>query len=817
MPVVGGALAAAVDAPIGAVGNLVHGVGSDVAALGQSPAAPFASIGKQIGGGLHELSVPYAQVTHGFRAWDYLMREGDPGVDQGGFFGTPAPSKGLLGFDTQLFKYVMTPSRWAQAWQETENGQTTYDPQVTRALQRQLGTGVYAFLQNVADQVQGGLLGRVSGTSIQDAAAAVIAKLPAAAQATAQAFAQTQTFRDGLTQLQNSRSSLGNSLVGERMLNDHPLLANALSGTFNALAGWYGDPVVLGAKATQAAKLARFALDANDVQTLFRTDRQVARAMADVAETMNRENGAVRLMERWPQLRPMVDDLQALKNGHDGHLEAADVARFFSAEQGKVAMLSGRAGLYFQGHTLAPHLSIIGDAMKSGRVGSSHSIDWANDEMPVITRKILGLPADSDVAERVVNRPALYRRLTTTPLKRMINFVPRTGVVAYNDPESVETIRRYTRAFLPYQRADELTQGWAAAVGNEAQRRRLLTGIAGELFHATGAAESIPGRDDMKLYQASLDDEARGSRFMATAGADTLPTDGTSERHAAGVGEADMSKTWAIPDYRELRRFVKLSSVMGELRSPIVDRADAFLSRFWRLPILMRFGFAMRAGGEELANAVARMGTLPLRSRLAASALKSGALSPWHPLERLLGGAAERVVESAELRRLTAEGLDEPVRAWWSHQPFRDIADVMTDHWPAPVKTAIHSVDDLIATAVGFPTRIVRAAGKPLAGQELMDAWRELAEHRTLDGPFADLVSSMHANAAGYADDVTTRTTWLRRGLGTAPVELRPGEGLGHDRSGRRPPAVRRRARSPAVADARRSGAASGTRRAGRR
>lgn len=743
-------------APGGFLHSLVHTL-DDVRHEGATAADVTGHTVKGAAGtALHAISVPQTEVLHTYRMMDLLANEVIPSAHATSALSWSEITDNL---NPRMWAHTLDPGNWERAWRETNNGATTYDPATVQALQKQLGNGRYKLLEAVSN---GGDPAQLVGT------------YSAALQPAAKAFIQSSTFQQGLRDLNAARYSPGRDLVGSAALSqtgEEGVLAHIDAGAADGLFDWFADPTVLGSKVAEAQKVARYGLDANDVMTLYRGDNNVRRAADDVAATVNR-GGAAELVKRWPALAPLNVDLTAIhadKIARGEQFTGADVARYLSAETGQIAIRSGRAGLYYHGEQLAPHMSVLGQAVKAGQANLRRAIDFTGDEgLDQVVAKIA--PGYGRAAARAA---AAIPQMTGSMLRRATQFFPHESIVDFASPDSTKIVLDTASTVLPVLQARKVANAWARATAmrDVGKQYELTRGLISEMFHVAGVSDSVPGSKYLADLLDATDEENRTKRFMATAD-DTLPNSNGVGRHAAAVIEPEMADRVQLPDPRELMRLARYNGVMGEaVKGPGIDFLDNQM-RIWKLGLLARFGFAFRAGGEELANAMARLGPgILLRSAGARTATFAEVHA--HPLIRMFGSTAARLVESQEKAKAVAVGARWSERDHISYQPLRDISDVLTADWPEALRKSIRTPEDFLAAVVGFPRRVTQIAGRSIAGSEMMDAWQALARNRGLDGAFEHLVSGLHHNGAGYGTDVRDKLTWARQGFSSAPVDLR--------------------------------------------
>jgi hypothetical protein len=84
------------------------------------------------------------------------------------------------------------------------------------------------------------------------------------------------------------------------------------------------------------------------------------------------------------------------------------------------------------------------------------------------------------------------------------------------------------------------------------------------------------------------------------SGADTVLRDGNEARR--GLFEGQLTHEWAMPPFKELWAQSKRANTLGRVYQGTVnaDGISKFMESVWKPTTLLRLGFPIRAGGEEL-------------------------------------------------------------------------------------------------------------------------------------------------------------------------------------------------------------------------
>lgn len=329
-----------------------------------------------------------------------------------------------------------------------------------------------------------------------------------------------------------------------------------------------------------------------------------------------------------PQLQNAADSLMAhhrlLQSVRDGQgiQSATDIWRFFEAEEGLKALMSGaleRGGRRY-GPRLLPQYNKRHRAWRS----VSNTVEKAAWEMSNWGKR-WGMK-DGSVP--------LWHRMMTSPFRVVPNAIGSTITgMTHRRPNTVLKIMghdsfveqaRFADAFAiaanqSMEVADEYKKKWIrASLNGTADSLDDLTDEALEEVMArrgedvitridlTGQYlrmifnEAIPNPTDEQREWIARMADGFGRQVYSVDGNDLVRSiDGTEKRMPLwDVGQH--STQIALPDWEELMRqaqnLTQVEKGLGRLNNRSID---AFMSRIWKRSMLMRLGFPLRAGGEE--------------------------------------------------------------------------------------------------------------------------------------------------------------------------------------------------------------------------
>lgn len=209
--------------------------------------------------------------------------------------------------------------------------------------------------------------------------------------------------------------------------------------------------------------------------------------------------------------------------------------------------------------------------------------------------------------------------------QKFLAFMPRQK---YIDVMNLDTAAREMQALvdmglmsnMPRNVRDEYLRTFIN--GSEAERWMVQTEFFLDFLGRSGAL--LNGGTDVQKFVNRFVRHSQ-ARYSMLPGLDSMPIHGVNVNRSVTVGklhQGQMSALNVIPDYRELgsvARYMNFYRALGwGIHLPLIDK---FLARTWRPAVLLRFGYVVRNGGEELASWLFREGPRAnINSRLTAKA-----------------------------------------------------------------------------------------------------------------------------------------------------------------------------------------------------
>lgn len=696
----------------GIFGTVAGAVGHAIGAVSEVPLHAAGEV-------LHVAGSPLRQLQHAFRAGERLsgieaLGGAAIGAGVGGFLGSVVPvfgtaiGAGLGSFIGGAALPALThPMDWADSWKKTEHGESSFMPDIERRVQRQYGMDTF----NLASQL-------ASGQSQEK----ILSQIPEdQRQALAERMRDDKDLAQAVSELNDGKMSMGRLLTTTIGLHPSSGIGMVISGATDATADWFGDPIMAIGKGAKASEMVRYGVrTGEDVDRLYQSNSAVHAAFEDVAGFLRRHADEVaakaegadvehkalgELIQRHPKLAPVAEQLAKEKITTADELKdwMAGQKGFEQLLRGQVTGAAKQALIKGEPRVLLPKLTTTGEAALGAKAGVKKAIDFL---------------AESD--SRFPRAFGRFGRMATT-------LTPRGMELDLNSDDALTNVQRVAAYVLPNARVNDYVGSWAAA--DTAGKRTLFKGLLGEVFDHAGINDTEEGRQWAEHFLETAEADAR-HRAYATGGADivNLPSGPT----ATGFLEGHLQEVWSLPSYKALWAQGKRVGAGKVLEGTFNrDMLDAFMQNTWKPLSLLRIGFPLRSGGEELVASIMREGPVGLaRAGFARTSLKSelpGVRAGTHFIPRLW-------------QRLTADLTEE------------ELKNLVT---PGDLAGRI------------FGNRAARSMAKvkgALAGDEYMNAARELYENGTLGGPFAREISAIHGRGVGYHWDTDSMNKINRDG-----------------------------------------------------
>lgn len=550
------------------------------------------SVEDVVGGTLHRAGSPLRLVQRAYRTGHYMQSQ-------------YAAEHDLSQSDPRVFHHYFSagPDEWADAWREVEHGERTFDPVNLERARKRYGDETV----ELAKRLAGGETPEeiIDGIEDQDDKVAM-------AQRLAPDEFGDEKLQEAVAFMEASKISFGRSLVDPALAVEHPALHQWMSGAADGLFSWELDPLNVVGKLAKANRVSKYMIESeDDIHRLFATNKAVQREANKVVEILTSDPGprvtnagadiriqsnVARLMAEKPRWTFVAQDLADHGVDTVGKLE-----RYLADQAGLSAIASGRlTGMHSREMTL-PFLTRTGN----------YTEDFKN-----MTAR--GINLLSQARNPVVRWPSEFAR-------KLVTQLPTRRTISVHGDEGVQVIGQTARMWLSDDAAREYQNLWAATTSID-QRRMLWVGMLENMAESAGINrdsiwwKEVVGNAGQGVYSGTgLDKMANGARE-----AFRVP---------------HLATRWAVPDYREWYRAGTKSRMLG-----LNSRAmDWFMSELWKPAVLLRPAFAIRAGGEELFQAIMRDGWKVPQALAARSAVKGSApilpdAAIYHPLRSVWRG-----------------------------------------------------------------------------------------------------------------------------------------------------------------------------------
>ena len=594
----------------GIFGDIGHVFGMAVSPIVKGAKYVGGAIASTLSPALNELGKPLGTVQHVVRAASYEM---DLAHQAGQDWGNPFGKYG-----------VFNPEAWRQGWDATNNGKTSFDPIALGNLEKQYG----ASKVGLAKQVVAGIDPTADAPANQKTAIAQEMNDP--------------EFQQIVTQLNNAHLTLGQTLIGSRLLNEHPEL-HKLSGAIDATFDWYADPLNKPVQAATAFTRSKYAI--SDAQAAFHVagDATASEAVLQQPAVQRLVNQAGGMLQRGEgnafrttfsnSIGKVYDQLVA-----DGVDSPAKLGEWLTSKAGMSAVIDGSAARMSKGIPIFPHLSVAGWARNAIRarlrtsldtlIDSPHSMSGVDLSYDTLTRAegplsaahnanptdLEGL-ADPEALEEARSTATRGGRQGLSRLTRTLGqYTPNAPTVGLTDANDFGQLRKALLYSLPVREVDQIGQMWVHA--NEAERFQIAQASVAQMLHYSGAFAA-----DQDGSQRLLDAMDASYRKQAYA---PLGIDKIGDSIRAALLKNQMSDRIHLPSLQEVRTISRKGDFLARMGVPLpgssvisaaMRNAGALGRNFmgiWRPAVLARMGFPIRVALDENGNYLIRNGIMPM-------------------------------------------------------------------------------------------------------------------------------------------------------------------------------------------------------------
>jgi hypothetical protein len=532
---------------------------------------------------------------------------------------------------------------------------------------------------------------------------------------------------------------------------------NPLSGITDALTSWFSNPLFNVMQARQAYSAAEHSLatldsmgNARDVRAYYNTNSSGIRWAQKFATLVTSPDGSGIDRPNFNALQTAgikVDGMEhditeaypAIKAAlAEGNPERA-VGEFVAKEQTLIGLFRGRAGLFYHDATQFPHMTLSQSVLEDIKGVGSKVMQGRRFAADSLSPRQLATDAFGDAATRdgmaaadEDNKLSVAARF----MRRATNLVPTEPFFKLSDDKIASQIQRFARFSLPEDKVAQAVNGFMAIAPEDiGAKRTFLLSLIQDVLNDAGVAGTAKGREWMATYfereQYSVDEDGKY--------ANPRNPDGPKLAHA--VFDTQIADAVAMPNFRELYKFAKKSWFMSALDMSVNDEhMDWFMSKYWKRIILLRPGFALRVGGEEVLNYMLRNGPRSFaESRVAASLYDTAN-----------AGAEARAAAKALAEKASQGDIDA-----MNDQDSGQLYNAMTSSLPPEVMAAIRTPEELRAAVTGWNAiDVLRRMGLAFVPEQILQGAYELARRGVLDSAFSDYIDAITSHGGVYTGDL---------------------------------------------------------------
>lgn len=370
------------------------------------------------------------------------------------------------------------------------------------------------------------------------------------------------------------------------------------------------------------------------------------RALDDIALDLNKPDGALRVVQKFPGLQGLVQYMPKAQEGVN--ITAEDVHNVFLKATYDQDFMNAWS---VNGSAMVPNRTVLRAAISKG---ADKLRQWdANDELYLrgnqanffLPRKAEKLTIeDGNVVNTGVSQtimPVVLRPLSADAWKSAIAGKYRTfsGYLPYTidsktlelsntkfdpaDPASLLSVYRVLRFSMGDAMARQKSTEFLN--GNIAQKKDIWSGAVHEMLKAAGLPddpEYIKTIMDKsaQLIHGPLDKTSYGWGYHSGPKASVVEMDGHSTTQ--GLFE-DQRGYFSMPDFREVKSAMRSLGTYGKLYGRIDNFAARYTDGFFKPLALLTGGFGLRIAASELIPSIFRFGSAEIaRSKIAGAAAK---------------------------------------------------------------------------------------------------------------------------------------------------------------------------------------------------
>lgn len=445
------------------------------------------------------------------------------------------------------------------------------------------------------------------------------------------------------------------------------------------------------------------------------------------------------------------------------------VGTMLGDQQAIINIMRGRLGAAMHGDQQLPHLTIpqrvidtikgIGESTFQGRRFNPDAMSYRELSVDAFGKPITedGM-AIAEATDQKLGHAARFLRRGTT-------LIPENTVVKFSDPQRIKYFRQVAGYALPTNKIDELVNAYAAIAPSDiGLQNKAWDGLYQEVMNAGEVGRTPEGKAWMDGLQSGRDFSLGDGEMYAD------PRNPGGPMQMKAIFPTELADARALPSYQQFYKFAKKAWFMNQLDMRLnSDLFDKYMSRYWKIPLLLRSGFALRFAGEEVLSQILRNGMASYFKGAVARSLYDTA----NPTKEALRAAQEAVAAQTQ-RALDAAGGDiNAINELDTARMYQAVAS----HIPDEVLKAIPNPEEFKASIQGWEgINWLRRAGVKFIGEDILKGAYNLARRGVLDSAFEDTIDAIRSHGSIYFGDIPKtgdEAALIRHEDGSA-LEFRP-------------------------------------------
>lgn len=622
---------------------------------------------------------------------------------------------------------LFSPSAWQNAWTATTQGRSSYNLADYRAIQDQFTPDVLQLAQAKAEGRQDAILATAQN---QDELTQMQQRLD-----------QDPDVQKATSMLKWSQVSFGHTLIPNSVYNSNPVLANKLSGVADAVYDVFSDPTLKAGEFVKGAQAARYMFNSPEAAARLVNSRPAVQAWAKfTGDTLAQDKGSAALLRQMPHLADAIPDMQkAVDAGTEAGLTPQEaMSEYLKSTAGIQAALDGKLATIPLENGAMPTLTAVGKANLAAKGMARNVIDWAADRPATVA----GFD-DGDIVNDGITRAEQIAQGIAKPLtdeasqqapavgikdkvinalvapvgmqiRRTTTMITKGAELDLSKPHSLTQVQRFADTYLPRTTADTFVDAWSK--GDIDTQRNLFKSMTATIADQSGGMATAEGQDFWQKFIQRLgtgDGNMVGHSMYAPDDIDAQElADGKGTQVHNAIWEDQAATSWVLPSFRDVAAHAQRNWIDQKLYGYANNGLANLTMQIWKPAALLRLGFGIRIGLDELGGAVARQGLGVIKAGIAAGMNPESAPNP------IVRGVMRMGSELA--------GLD-------------------------PVAFAnVNHVNDIVGGLFGArAVKATRGMAGALLGDDLMKNAQLAADHGMYEGAFSDQTSAVEGGHGG--------------------------------------------------------------------